>query len=1427
MEVQYCRSDYKIVKGDLAIEGNVDGTPKVVIDPAEGETHIKPDPPFDGMSEVVVVVTPSQAEKAVNITSNGSVVILPDQGFATMKKVVANVAIPDMGRIDPAPESVTIQPDGTGETTVRPTPPYDGMSEVVITYPPSQENKTVNITTNGQTVVVPDSEFTTMKKVTIESNVPVGGNIDKDPQRVVVDGDTDQDEIVITPDPPYDGFSEVVVVLPPVQDVKRINVTQNQTLSITPDSAYKSMKEVIAQINVITEDHPNVQPSKIVTYQSNGKRTVIPDASYTSMREVEVNIDVPEPGLQETKTVSLNSNGQKEIVPDEDYDGVKKVVVNVDVPVEDAQAEKVVVFATPGTKEIVPDEGYSSMQKVTVDFTIDPSIVPDAGENVKLQPLRTLYIEKNGVTTIDPDGDFDAMKQVVVATALPEPSAQTNKSINVTKNGEVIVNPDDTYTSMKKVTINAAFPEPAAQTSKSVSISKSGETVIYPDEDYTSMQKVVATVTVPESNAQQYKNVSVTQNGQQTITADDPYTSVQNVVLNVNVPAPSVQEERYVYIDSVQNYEIEPEEQYGSMKKVIANVNIPEKKIQAIKSIDVLNNGTVNITPDPGYDGLAGAQVVVQTQQFDGVSVQDTKEFTAPRQGTMVITPDAPYEAMRKVNANFVFGGIETDHPDVNITSNGTTNITPTAGKSGMDHVNVIVNVPQTTANLQEVKEVEVTSNNATVDVTPDSNYEGMKKVTVNVDFVAPSVQDSKTVNITREGSVTVQPDEGYDAISEVSVNVDIPAANVESTTFKTVTQNGSVEVYPSEGFTSTKKLSLSVNVPGARLQTTKQVTIGVDDNTKVVEPDENYDGLQSVVVTNTSKVVTETTKNVDLTSLENDLDIEVTPMEGYEAMKKAVVHVDIDKTNFIQDRKVITINSVDPKVITADEGYEAMKEVGIVIGGTELSWTADSFPYSKPITSAIPVRVNVTPSTNVPACLIDLSSYGAPYYLTDQTKLSKLPSGRSYIHYYPDSYTTSTHKDLNFNYFTPELIFESNQHIVDFEQEEEQLTVEGDYTYTLLNMPQSGLTTTRLPKKLKIHVENPSPPPQTPEEIIIDVDAFQNTITYETPKLVSSIRYGIPTSNIDTNPRPINFSGPTGSYVGGWNLSVPCRRFRLPVKTIEHTMTNQTETFEIPEYSVTMTLNGPSPSPVGIRVMRWGQVVNTALTQTVTVNPAYTTATVEVNDDRYLVPISLGEKFVCYPKTINITTNKKGTTSHEIIRGLTVNINNTQDDRRYLQIYEMSPATYVYSVYVKTPNNVGKYTTSYHSGGWWEFFWIVDMVSGDVFRTQFQASIYPTKTITHDRPFILMTWVKNTNVDSNKYQKFTNKRTGRYIEKHMTRKEAGDDESVNKPSFARLPKITDGFGNRGIDWYSDDFSAAEIIMPLGTKPSNFDFYRF
>lgn len=128
----------------------------------------------------------------------------------------------------------------------------------------------------------------------------------------------------------------------------------------------------------------------------------------------------------------------------------------------------------------------------------------------------------------------------------------------------------------------------------------------------------------------------------------------------------------------------------------------------------------------------------------------------SPKTSAQSITPDSGYDALSSVNIS----AIETEQKT--ITQNG--DFLPSTGKF---FSKVTVNVPSQTLNLQEKT---ATPSASAQEVTPDSNYDGLSKVTINA---VPTEEKTATAN----GTVT--PSSGK-FLSKVTVNV--PTATLTGT---------------------------------------------------------------------------------------------------------------------------------------------------------------------------------------------------------------------------------------------------------------------------------------------------------------------------------------------------------------------------------------------------------------------------------------------------------------------------------------------------------------------------------------------------------------------------------------------------------------------------------------------------------------------
>lgn len=187
---------------------------------------------------------------------------------------------------------------------------------------------------------------------------------------------------------------------------------------------------------------------------------------------------------------------------------------------------------------------------------------------------------------------------------------------------------------------------------------------------------------------------------------------------------------------------------------VRVNVSATGSRLQDNKKVVITNNGTNNIVPDEGYDGLKSVTTDVNVES--DVKVQNSKEVT--------------------------------------ITQNGNDTVVPDTGYNGIASVFIKTQVPAPVS--QDVKSVTYTENN-TYTVVPDDPYTTMKSVDVTVNTPIVNVQDQKIVGYSQNALYTVIPDSGYDALKMVVVKVTVPVNNFDITSIMYKTSSGSYTTVP------------------------------------------------------------------------------------------------------------------------------------------------------------------------------------------------------------------------------------------------------------------------------------------------------------------------------------------------------------------------------------------------------------------------------------------------------------------------------------------------------------------------------------------------------------------------------------------------------------------------------------------------------
>lgn len=359
-----------------------------------------------------------------------------------------------------------------------------------------------------------------------------------------------------------------------------------------------------------------------------------------------------------------------------------------------------------------------------------------------------------------------------------------------------------------------------------------------------------------------------------------------------------------------------------------------------------------------GYDD--GYNSGYEDGMKEGIPLQE-KSVTIVEDVTEVL-PDSGYSAMTKVTADateYAQGRYDTGYADgkaefklqdkVYEVTGDTGNVTPDDDYDGLSSVEVDAvmygkskyneghsegyasgySEGQASVRLQEKS---VTSDTATVEVTPDEGYSGMTKVSVDSSQYGQAQYQSgytegresvriqaKSVEITGD-TQTITPDSGYDAMSSVTADA--------GTYGETRYNEGHTEGY-AEGQASVKLQSKSVEV--------------VANGEQTVSPDSGYSGMSAVTLNvnvPTGSTINNQDKTVELDLTGATASTAVTFDEDYTGL--GTVTVNADATEYGNARyeegqasvslqeKSVTLTQSGITSIVPDDGYSGMSSVSV-----------------------------------------------------------------------------------------------------------------------------------------------------------------------------------------------------------------------------------------------------------------------------------------------------------------------------------------------------------------------------------------------------------------------------------------------------------------------------------------------------------------
>ena len=493
-----------------------------------------------------------------------------------------------------------IIPAGIGPTVNTPT-------GAVIT-----EKKTVTITRNGITNVVPGSGFTGLSECNIITEVPTQINN----QKVNVEY-TDNGTYKIHPDINHTGIEEVTVqVSTPLPTLQTLTVDCSTNAQIiVPDSSFYGLSRV--NINPINGQSKTVTSTNVI-------QTVRPDEGFDALSYVTV---APIDGQE--KRVSA-TNQEQTITADLPFYALGSVIVN---PI-DGQTKVV----TPSTQEqtITPDLPYYALGNVivnaapteakTVKSSDSQQVVTPSGNNVGLSSVTVNpYILDDKTVDSSTNSQIITSSEDGLASVTINPYVLDNKTVDSSTVTQVITSDKD---GLQSVTIN-----PYVLESKTVNPSWVDQTI------------------TPSANKDGLSSVKVNK-----VTSDiDPNIAPNNIKLGVSILGVTGQ---YDPVSGITTQSVNVDSSTNAQKitattaDYLAEVNIAPYVLDS-KTVDASTNDQV-VTSD--VDGLSSVTVRKAKLQTKSINNYTNETTDISKTGKPVyIYPDTNYLGFNRIRGSYIY----------------------------------------------------------------------------------------------------------------------------------------------------------------------------------------------------------------------------------------------------------------------------------------------------------------------------------------------------------------------------------------------------------------------------------------------------------------------------------------------------------------------------------------------------------------------------------------------------------------------------------------------------------------------------------------------------------------------------------------------------------------------------------------------------
>lgn len=305
---------------------------------------------------------------------------------------------------------------------------------------------------NGGSMHIDENNSTGDINITINAEIEARPNLQEKTVNVTENGD-----FSVEADENKDGLSKVNlhVAVPEGTAYGTINISENGTHDVTDYAT--------AEVDV----QPDLQ-SKSVTITENGSQTVTPSTGKDGLSSVAITVNVPTEANLQSKSVSPSSSEQT-ITPDAGFTGLSQVVV------AGAPLQTRTVTPTAAAQQIEKTtSSWYGLQRVNING--DANLIPGNirsgisifGVNGSYSPsfqLQSKNVTPSGsAQAITPDSGYDGLSRVDVAAIALEAKSVTPSA------SQQVITPASGYNGLSKVTIAGDADLIASNIKKDVNI---------------------------------------------------------------------------------------------------------------------------------------------------------------------------------------------------------------------------------------------------------------------------------------------------------------------------------------------------------------------------------------------------------------------------------------------------------------------------------------------------------------------------------------------------------------------------------------------------------------------------------------------------------------------------------------------------------------------------------------------------------------------------------------------------------------------------------------------------------------------------------------------------------------------------------------------------------------------------------------------